>query len=127
MSQIQRMQIEEGGETYEIYIETKEKPDLSDSNPTRGGGIRLGEKGINDQVIIKMKEARQTIRGYAAYALSAFKDFKVAQVEEVTLKFGMKIGGKAGIPYITEGTAESNLEIEVKCKFPSNNQNPTST
>ena len=121
MSEIQRMEIEENGETYEIYIETKEKSDFSE--PTRGVRMRPGEKGINDKVIIKMKEARQMIRGYAAYALSAFKDFKVAQVEEVTLKFGMKLGGKAGIPYITEGTAESNLEIEVKCKFPSNNQN----
>ncbi|MDJ0775368.1 MAG: CU044_2847 family protein [Mastigocoleus sp. MO_167.B18] len=124
MSQIQRMEIQEDGETYEIYIETKEKPDSS-KNPTRGGGMRPGEKGIDDKVILKMREARQTIRGYAVYALGAFKDFKFADVEEVTLKFGMKIGGKAGIPYITEGTAESNLEIEVKCKFPSHSQNQT--
>ena len=66
-----------------------------------------------------MREARQTVRGYVVCALSAFKDFKFTDVEEVTLKFGMKVGGKAGIPYITEGTAESNLEIQVKCKFPS--------
>jgi hypothetical protein len=58
------------------------------------------------------------IRGYALYALSAFKDFQGAKVEEVTLKFGLKLGGKAGIPYITEGSAESNLEISVKCTFP---------
>ena len=44
-----------------------------------------------------------------------------------TLKFGMKFDPKAGIPYITEGTAESHLEIQVKCKFSSNNQNQTST
>ncbi|MCC5665905.1 hypothetical protein LC653_18755 [Nostoc sp. CHAB 5784] len=39
-------------------------------------------------------------------------------MEEVRLKFGIKLRGKAGIPYITECSAESNLEIEVKCKFP---------
>lgn len=125
MSEIHRLQIEEGGETYEIYVETKEKSDVSEA--TRGVEIRPGKTVMKDKVVIKMKEARQTIRGYAAYVLSAFKDFKVAEVEEVTLKFGMKIGGKAGIPYITEGTAESNLEIEVKCKFPSNNQNQADT
>lgn len=121
MSEIHRLQIEEGGETYEIYIETKEKSDISEG--TRGVGTRPGKTVMKDKVVVKMKEARQMIRGYTAYVLSAFKDFTVAEVEEVTLKFGMKVGGKAGIPYITEGTAESNLEIEVKCKFPSNNQN----
>ncbi|WP_201026200.1 CU044_2847 family protein [Mastigocoleus testarum] len=64
-------------------------------------------------------------KDYVVYVLGAYKDFKFANVEEVTLKFGMKIGGKAGIPYITKGTAQSNLEIEVKCKFPSRSQNQT--
>ena len=58
------------------------------------------------------------VRSYTIYALSAFKDFNTAEIEEVRLKFSIKLGGKAGIHYITEGSAESNLEIEVKCKFP---------
>ena len=41
----------------------------------------------------------------------------------MTLKFGMKIGGKAGLPIFTEGTAESNFEVCVKCKFPDSSQN----
>lgn len=57
-------------------------------------------------------------RAYTVYALSAFKDFNTAEIEEVILKFGIKMDGKAAIPYITEGSAESNLEIQVKCKFP---------
>jgi hypothetical protein len=65
-----------------------------------------------------MQQAQKMIRDYTMYALGAFKDFNTAEIEEVTLKFGIKMGGKAGIPYITEGSAESNLEIEVKCKFP---------
>ncbi|MEI1377571.1 CU044_2847 family protein [Nostoc sp. UHCC 0926] len=55
---------------------------------------------------------------YTIYTFSAFKDFNTAEIEEVKLTFGIKLGGKAGIPYITEGSAESNLQIEVKCKFP---------
>jgi len=34
------------------------------------------------------------------------------------LKFGLKISGEAGIPILTKASAESNFEIEVKCKFP---------
>jgi hypothetical protein len=114
MAEIQRLLIEENGEEYEIYVETKTQSQLA--NPPRSG--RPGEKGIVEESMVKMQQARTMIRGYALYALSAFKDFQGAKVEEVTLKFGLKLGGKAGIPYITEGSAESNLEISVKCTFP---------
>ena len=117
MSEVQRLLIQDGNETYEIYVEAKESPNLPPPTPSTG---KPGEKGSADVAIAKMQQARQMIRGYAKYALSAFKDFGTAEIEEVTLKFGLKLGGKAGIPYITEGSAESNLEIEVKCKFPAN-------
>jgi hypothetical protein len=80
------------------------------------------EDGIDDMGIVDMSpqldQARKMMRGYTEYAISAFRNFAEAEVQELTLKFGIKLGGKAGIPYITEGSAESNLEIEVKCKFP---------
>ena len=112
--EVQRLQIEEDGEVFEIYVEAKSQPTLPES------GLRPGEKGLD---IVRMEEARRMIRGYAMYALSAFKDFGAAEIQEVNLKFGLKMGGKAGIPYITEGSAESNLEISVKCTFP-NQQKP---
>jgi hypothetical protein len=117
MSEVQRLLIEEDGQKYEIYVETKSSPIMppaiapEDYDPNQSMGFR-------EDAVIKMQQARQMIRGYATYAISAFKDFGAAEIEEVTLKFGMKLGGSAGIPYITEGKAESNLEIEVKCKFP---------
>ena len=53
--------------------------------------------------------------------LNSFKNFAAAEVSEITLKFGIKLGGEAGIPYVTKGTAESNIEIEIEiqCKYPS--------
>ncbi|MBD1831337.1 hypothetical protein H6F61_01265 [Cyanobacteria bacterium FACHB-472] len=117
MSEVQRLLIEEDGQNYEIYVESKSSPMMSSSaasddyDPNQSMGFR-------EDAVVKMQQARQMIRGYAMYALSAFKDFGAAEIEEVTLKFGIKMGGSAGIPYITEGKAESNLEIEVKCKFP---------
>lgn len=121
MAEVQRLLLEENGEVFEIYIESKSTPTMptvasqqdDDEDEDESYGFQPPQEAI-----AKMKEARQMIRGYALYALGAFKDFGAAEIEEVKLKFGLKIGGKAGIPYITEGSAESNLEIEVKCRFP---------
>jgi hypothetical protein len=117
MSEVQRLLIEENGETYEIFVETKSTPIMPDTSPA-DEGERPGAMGGKPNNLVKMQQARRMIRGYAAYVLGAFKDFATAEVKEVNLKFGIKLGGKAGIPFITEGTAESNLEIEVKCTFP---------
>ena len=38
-------------------------------------------------------------------------------VDKVTLQFGIRVGGEAGVPYVTKGTAESNLSITVECSF----------
>jgi hypothetical protein len=121
MSEVQRLLVEEDGETYEIFIESKTTPNMP-PDPTDYEDERQS-RDIRKDSLVKMREARQMIRGYALYALSAFKDFGAAEIEEVTLKFGLKLGGKAGIPYITEGSTESNLEIQVKCKFPTKDGN----
>lgn len=59
-----------------------------------------------------------TIRAYTNYTLNAFKQIDIANVDKVILEFGIKVGGEAGIPYITKGNAESNLKITVECCFP---------
>jgi hypothetical protein len=66
-----------------------------------------------------------TIRAYTTYTLRAFRNMAVANIDKVTLKFGIEIGGETGIPYVTKGTAKSNLNIEVQCSFPSKSDNPT--
>jgi hypothetical protein len=117
MSDIQRLLIEEDGKTYEIFVESKSTPTFSPA-PSTSSSQRPGAMGVMEDVEKKMQEARQMIRVYVTYALSAFQDFEGADIQEVNLRFGLKLGGKAGIPYITEGSAESNLEISVKCAFP---------
>ncbi len=121
MSEVQRLLLKENGETYEIYIETKTKPQFPESVEEIEPVVRRS-KGASEKALVKMQAARRMIRGYTLYALSAFRNFTEAEVEQVTLKFGLKIGGTVGIPYITEGKTESNLEIEVKCKFPNSSQ-----
>jgi hypothetical protein len=116
MADVQGFLFQEGGETFEIYIESKSTPEVL--SPIVEDEDDPGGMGITDDVMIRMQQARSMIRGYTLYALSAFKDFGAAEIEEVSLKFGLKISGKAGIPYITEGSADCNLEVSVKCKLP---------
>lgn len=42
----------------------------------------------------------------------------IAEVSEVTLKFGVNISSEAGIPYIANAKGGCNMEITVKCEFP---------
>ena len=110
MSELERFAFEEKKQVYEVVIDqaaTSQEDSPFDE-----------ERDVRSDASNRMQQARLLIRNYAMYAVTAFKDFGAAEVEEVTLKFAIKMGGKAGIPYITEGSAEGNLEIEVKCKFP---------
>ncbi|MEH1967585.1 CU044_2847 family protein [Nostoc sp.] len=115
MSEVQQLFFQADGEIEQIEINVT-ATEISSEIEEDDDGIEY--KDVRTDAIARMQQARQMIRSYTIYALSAFKDFNTAEIEEVRLKFGIKLGGKAGIPYITEGSAESNLEIEVKCKFP---------
>lgn len=106
MSEIQRLIVKDDNQDYEIYVESKTTPEVPEEE----------EPGYRDGLpTIKVKEFQNKIREYANLAIGSCAN--LPQVEEVTIKFGIKLGGKAGIPFLTEGTAESNFEIEVKCKF----------
>ncbi|MEM6426402.1 MAG: CU044_2847 family protein [Cyanobacteria bacterium P01_H01_bin.119] len=59
-----------------------------------------------------------TIRAYTRNTLNAFKGLTDVTVDKVTLEFGVKVAGGAGVPYVTQGTAECNLKITVECSFP---------
>ncbi|MEH2315418.1 MAG: CU044_2847 family protein [Nostoc sp.] len=115
MSEVQQLFFQADGEIEQIEINVTATEITQEIEEDEDG---IEYKDVRTDAIARMQQARQMIRSYTIYALSAFKDFNTAEIEEVKLTFGIKLGGKAGIPYITEGSAESNLQIEVKCKFP---------
>ncbi|MCW5314508.1 hypothetical protein GTQ43_12020 [Nostoc sp. KVJ3] len=119
MSEVQQLFFQADGEIEQIEINVT-ATEITQEIDEDDDGIEY--KDVRTDAIARMQQARQMIRSYTIYALSAFKDFDTAEIEEVKLTFGIKLGGKAGIPYITEGSAESNLQIEVKCKFPEKQQ-----
>ncbi|MBW4570987.1 MAG: hypothetical protein KME31_24095 [Tolypothrix carrinoi HA7290-LM1] len=122
MSNIERLVFEEDGEIYTILFESKETPTVPEVVTPEVDDDKESYGGLQE-AFVKIEEVHHQIRAYTKYAIGAFKNLGAAEVEEVTLKFGLKIGGKTGIPFVTEGSAESNFEIEVKCKFPEKKQN----
>lgn len=124
MSNIQPVQLQDAdGTTYTVYIESTEPAELP--NPpvgevTRGGRESYGlTEKVKSEIKANAKNIHGTIRAYTWYVIGAFKNLSNdVDVEEINLKFGMKIGGEVGMPIFTKGTAESNFEVSVKCKFP---------
>jgi Trypsin-co-occurring domain 1 len=111
---------DEDGTTYTIFVET-----TAPIVPLSSGETEDGDResyGIAEDTVAKLKDIHCTIRTCALYAIGAFKNFSGAEIEEMNLKFGLKIGGKTGVPILTEGSAEANFEISVKCKFPNKSQ-----
>ena len=127
MKQLTPMQLEDGTI---IYMEVQEDIEiLSESEPeeeevTRGS-LGRSNKGWRGQARSPQEQIRQsfdaiegTIRTYTNYTLDAFRKIGSGNIDKVTLEFGIKVGGKAGIPYVTEGSADSHLKIVVECSFP---------
>jgi hypothetical protein len=113
MTQLTQIQIDENTS---IYIESTDDVEIP-SETLRTGG-RAAKAARTEQILQNFQAIEDTIRTYTTYTLNAFRNLAIANIEEVTLQFGVEIGGEAGIPYITKGTAKSNLNITVKCTFP---------
>ncbi|MDZ7950912.1 CU044_2847 family protein [Nostoc sp. DedQUE09] len=121
MTQLTPIQLEDGTI---IYIEATNNVDaLPVITESPEGEEALIDKGwdadaAQKQIVQNFQAIEGTIRAYTVYSLNAFKKIPVANIDKVTLEFGIKVGGEAGIPYITKGTAESNLKVTVECSFP---------
>ena len=112
MAQLAPIQLEDGTI---IYIEAEESitpPTVPDGELTRT------PKGPGEQAIRNFQAMQGTIRTYTAHTLNAFKNMATANVDKVTLEFGIKVAGEGGVPYVTKGSAECNLKITVECSFP---------
>ncbi len=117
MSDIEHLIIQDGDEAIELFVQSKTPSELP-TPELPAPDSEYESYGAKDAVIVQIQDIHKKIRGYTKLALGAFKNFSEAEVEEVTIKFGIKLGGKTGIPFVTEGSAESNFEFEVKCKLP---------
>lgn len=122
-----------------IYIEARENLNISSENnclpktqtaeTSIEDDLGLHPKGWQSNVpnrapiVQDFQAIEATIRAYTNYTLNAFKKVANANIDKVTLEFGIAIATEAGIPYITQGMADSNIKIKVECSFPDKNGN----
>ena len=77
---------------------------------------RTSPREIGEQVENNVPSIANTIKAYTEYTLNAFKQVDNANIDKVTLEFGIKVMGKVGVPYVTT-SADSHLKITVECSF----------
>ncbi|MDP8964755.1 MAG: hypothetical protein M3O33_12375 [Cyanobacteriota bacterium] len=97
--------------------ETEETAEEGEEEATTDYVIRTPTQ-LQKQLAQNFQDIQKTIHAYTVYTLNAFKKVAIANVNKVTLEFGIELGGEAGVPYVTKGTAKSNLKITVECSFP---------
>lgn len=111
-----------------IYMEPTPEISLPDSRTslttngeTTRSDLGLGPKGPVEDAARKTIESfaamEKTIKTYTQRTLNAFQELGAANIDKVKLEFGINLGGEAGVPYVTKGTAECSLKIIVECSF----------
>ena len=98
-------QQEEITEKLDFLTETPQESTDRDFNPQK-------------RVTQSFQVIEKTVRAYTTHLLNSFKNLAIAEVSEVTLEFGVNVGGMTGIPYIATGNTNCNVKITVKCVFP---------
>lgn len=122
MTQLQRFVIESSTSAYDILVESSQP--IQNNTPTRSATDTDNDyESYSPSVAasdfrVKLTDIHHMIQGYAEYALGAFKNLSSAEVEEITLKFNIKVSAEGGLPILVSGKTESDFAIEVKCKFP---------
>ncbi|QYO63460.1 CU044_2847 family protein [Leptolyngbya sp. 7M] len=120
MSKLQAIQIDEDTIIYVEATDDVVAPEVvePDVEVQRGGAKGSFGRSPDAQIAQSFKAIESTIRTYTKYTLNAFKDAALAEVEKVTLEFGMNVSGSGGVPYIAAGTMGCNIKITVECAFP---------
>ncbi len=113
MSQLAPITLDDGTT---IYIEAAERSDVPNPPAEQQSG-RVAKGALSSGLQRQLPTVKNTITQYTRYVLNAFREMGSGNVDKVNLEFGLKIAGSSGIPYITEGSAEANLQITVECSF----------
>lgn len=123
MTQLKPIQLDDDTIIYIEATEDLEIPTVTTEAPVEDEEETLTDKGsrtekLRQQLVQHAHIIESTIWAYTIIGLNAFKKRAIPNVDKVTLEFGIELGGEAGIPYVTKGTAKSNLKITVECSLP---------
>jgi Trypsin-co-occurring domain 1 len=125
MTQLTPIQLDDGTI---IYIEATENIDIpmvrqvvpseEEEEEEALTGKGMSPEKLRQQLMQHYQSIESTIRAYTIIGLNTFKKNPIPNVDKVTLEFGIELSGEAGIPYVTKGTAKSNLKVTVECSLP---------
>ena len=82
-----------------------------------GSNLKLSED-LLDSAVERARSMTRVIEGVAALIPTAFRNAGQAEVEKVTLSFGIKIGAQGGIPLLTKANGEGSVGIVLECRYP---------
>lgn len=122
MTQLTPIRLDDGTVIFIEATENVSTPPVLAEEPAEGEEEALVDKGgrfvdVQEQMVQNFTAIEGTIRAYTIYTLNAFRKMAVAEVDKVTLEFGVNVGGMTGVPYIATGTAACNVKITVECSF----------
>ncbi len=103
-----------------VYMQVDDSMKMEQSTPQtvmRGGGFE--RKGAGEEAARQVVSSLHgVVKAVATTTLSALRDAIGANVDKVTLEFGVTLGGEAGIPFVSSGKAEGTIKVSVECSFP---------
>ena len=79
---------------------------LVEIDPSAPSGVRDDAEGIPKDVTLMINQV-----GAAAKAAA-----EKLQPDTLSMEFGLEVGGEAGIPFVTKGTATANFTVSVEWK-----------
>lgn len=111
MATIKAIEVENGQWVYMQVDENVNFPDIPAETQDDTG---FEHKGIKEQAKKAVDNLGDLIRSMSDTAAKALQESALGNVSKVTLEFGIKLGGEAGIPYIVNGTAEGSVNVKVE-------------
>lgn len=88
-----------------ILFEVSEHPMEQDTIPRRAARPDI------EKIATNLKDALTPITAMAELLLASLK---AASPGKITLEFGVELGGKAGIPLVTQGEAKANIKVSLE-------------
>jgi hypothetical protein len=101
------------GEGRTVLVEADDEVSVPRSAVGTMGYQRTGRDGALRADVARVQ---QTLRGFVDGSVAALRDVS-ADVERVTLEFGVSLGGEAGVPFVTKGGTQGALKVTVQCNL----------
>ncbi|MCG6942165.1 MAG: hypothetical protein LJE69_13050 [Thiohalocapsa sp.] len=101
------------GEGRTVLVETDDEVSVPRSAVGAIGYQRAGADGV---LRADLARVQQTLRGFVDGSVAALRGVD-ADIERVTLEFGVSLGGEAGVPFVSKGKADGALRVTVQCNL----------